>query len=331
MSLSDRVYGCLAGLALGDCLGMPTEFLTQEQIQHEYGWVDHLVQAPVNHPHKILRRGQITDDTGQALAVAHAYHPDGQLFAGDVARELLSWADNTGEYLPLILGPSTRQALDQLRSGGDPYQTGRKGTTNGASYRAVIVGLVNHDRPDKLVDQVVEACLPTHGTCVAISGGVAVAGAIAAALSEEASLEDIFLAAKRGAVNGRRHGEWAWGTPLEGRIDMALQIASQTRDPKTVLADLYDFVGVDMLVAESVATAFGLVSLAKGDPMKAVIYGANIGGDTDTIAAIAGAVCGAWQGSAAIDQKMLAEIEEVNQIDLKAEAVRLVGIINQQE
>ncbi len=331
MNLFDRVYGCLAGLALGDCLGMPTEFLTPEQIKQEFGWVDHPVQAPSYHPHSDLRRGQITDDTGQALAIAHAYRPDGQLVAEDVARELLLWADNVGEYLPLILGPSTRQALDQLRSGGDPRQTGKKGATNGASYRAVIVGLVNSNRPGRLIEQVVEACLPTHGTCVAISGGAAVAGAIAKAFSEGTSLVEIFQAAKQGAEEGRSYGEWVWGTPLEGRIDLALQIVSQTQQPETVLADLYRFVGVDMLVAESVATAFGVVALAKGDPMQAILYGANIGGDTDTIAAIAGAICGAWKGIAAIDQKMLAEVEEVNHLNLEAEAARLVCIINHKE
>ncbi|MBI4731649.1 MAG: ADP-ribosylglycohydrolase family protein [Chloroflexi bacterium] len=310
---------------------MPTEFLTPEQIKQEYGWVDRPVLAPEGHPHRALLPGQMTDDTGQALAIAHAYLPNGQLTAAAVARELLEWADSTGEILPLVLGPSTRHALEQLRSGGDPRQTGRKGATNGASYRAVIVGLVNFNRLDRLIEQVVEACLPTHGTCVAISGGAAVAAAISKALIEDSTLEGIFLGAKQGAATGRKHGEWMWGTPLEGRIDLALQIVSQAPQPETALADLYRYVGVDLLVAESVATAFGLVALAKGDPMQAIFYGANIGGDTDTIAAISGAICGAWQGIAAIDQQMLAEVEKVNHLDLKAEAAHLVNIIKSQE
>ena len=36
MSLKDRIYGCLAGLALGDALGMPTEMLTPEEIKAEF-------------------------------------------------------------------------------------------------------------------------------------------------------------------------------------------------------------------------------------------------------------------------------------------------------
>jgi ADP-ribosylglycohydrolase len=86
------------------------------------------------------------------------------------------------------------------------------------------------------------------------------------------------------------------------------------------MASLYSYVGTDMLVAESVATAFGLVYLADGDPMKAMTYGANIGGDTDTIAAIAGAICGAFQGINTVDAGLLAQVDSVNALNLAEEA-----------
>ncbi|MCD4672839.1 MAG: ADP-ribosylglycohydrolase family protein [Anaerolineaceae bacterium] len=94
---------------------------------------------------------------------------------------------------------------------------------------------------------------------------------------------------------------------------------------------LYDYIGVDMLVAESVATAFGIVRLAGGDPMKACTLGANIGGDSDTIAAIAGAICGAWKGIGHIDTHLLDVVLEVNKLDLALEAQRLVGIVGKNE
>lgn len=327
MKLLEKVHGCLAGLALGDSLGMPTEFLNQEQIKQEFGWIESLQQAPDWHPHRKLKAGQVTDDTGQALAIAHAYTSGGDLTAEAVAHELMAWAETAGDYLPLIIGPSTRHALDLLSQGEKPENTGKLGKTNGASYRAVIAGLVNYERPEKIVSDVVQACLPTHGTTVAISGGAAVAMAVAQAMTDDTSLDSIFLAATQGAVEGRRYGEWAWGTPLEGRIDLALRIAGDSGSVETALVNLARYVGVDMLVAESVATAFGLVALAGGDVMKAIVYGANIGGDTDTIAAIAGAICGARQGIAAVDGNLLRDVEKVNGLDLKADAERLVNII----
>jgi len=327
MRRRDRIHGCLAGLALGDALGMPTELLTPEQIAAEFGWVDRPVQAPAWHPHKDLIAGRVTDDTGQALAVAHAYTADGDLTAAAVAQGLLDWAAQGGEALSLVVGPSTRRALGRLKAGEDPRQTGRDGATNGAAYRAVPVGLVNFGRPDRLEKQVVEVCLPTHGTGVAISGALAVARAVAAALQPSADLEGILAAARQGAAQGRRHGIWVWATPLEGRIDLAVRLAAENPEPKKALQALYDYVGVDMLVAESVAAAFGVVALAGGDPMRAVACGANIGGDTDTIAALAGAVCGAWRGIEAIDRSMLAQVEAASGLDLAAEAAWLESLI----
>ncbi len=326
MSLFERMYGCLAGLALGDCLGMPTEFMNPAQIAEEFGWVERPVRAPAWHPHHELEPAQVTDDTGQALAIARAYREDGTLGAADVARELLAWADGAGNILPVIAGPSTQRALQRLRAGDDPRQTGKQGTTNGASYRAVIVGLATCHRPEALLGQVVEACLPTHGTGPAISGAAAVAFAVATAARDGATLADVFAAAQEGAVRGRELGAWAWTTPLEKRIALALRLAAEDPKPAVALGRLYDYVGVDMLVAESVASAFGIVALAQGDPMRAIEYGANIGGDTDTIAALAGAICGAWKGIAAIDAGMLAQVEAVNRLDLAATARRVERI-----
>jgi ADP-ribosylglycohydrolase len=323
----DRIHGCLAGLALGDALGMPTEMLTPEQITSEFGWVDHLVLAPTWHPHKVFASGRVTDDTGQALAIAHSFSPEGLLSANAVSDGLLAWADAVGEDLPIIAGPSTRRALERLRVGEDPHHTGREGTTNGAAYRAIPIGLVNFDHQELCQEQVVEACLPTHGTSQAISGAMAIALAVAKALEEGSTLEMIQQAGRQGAVVGRNQGVWTWGTQLEKRIDLALRLIKENPKPGSALKALYDFVGVDILVAESVATAFGIVDLAQGDPMKAIIYGANIGGDTDTIAALAGAICGAWRGIEAFDRHMLAQVEEINHLDLTAEAIHLETII----
>jgi len=323
----DRIFGCLAGIAIGDGLGAPTEFLTPEQIRKEYGWVANLVRSPDWHPHHILEPGEVTDDTGQVLAVAHAYSEDGKLDAENVARQLILWADSNSAKLPVVLGPSTRQALDLLRKGESPRKTGKNGATNGAAYRALVVGLVNYDRQDQLIPQVVEACLPTHGTTVAISGAAAAGFAVAAAMKDGATPGGMIEAACLGAEAGSRQGEWRWSTPLDQRIRLASRIVSESKDYPEALAAIFNFVGVDMLVAESVAAAMGLVQLANGDPMLAVQYGANIGGDTDTIAAIAGGICGAYSGIASIDRILLARIEKINHLDLAAEAARLDNII----
>lgn len=321
-----KAHGCLAGLALGDALGMPTEFMTPEQIAAEYGRVEGLVASPTWHPHTALPAGSITDDTGQALALAQVYLRDGRMTAAAAGRALLEWADANQEHLDLILGPSTRQALEELRSGADPRHSGRAGKTNGGAMRIAPVGIVRTGDLDAAVADAVEACLPTHGTTLAISGAAAVACAVAEAMRETSSLADVLDAGMEGAVRGREHGAWVWTPPLEMRIRLAVRQVRAAENEAQALRALYDTVGVDMLVTETIPTSFGLVVLAEGDPMLAACYAANLGGDTDTIGAIAGAVCGAWQGVGAIDQAMLDEIERVNGLDLETIARDLAAV-----
>ena len=85
-NLEKKSYGCLAGLALGDALGMPTEFMTPEQIAAEYGSVEGFVASPTWHPHCTLPPASITDDTGQALALAKVYQRDGEMTAKAAGR-----------------------------------------------------------------------------------------------------------------------------------------------------------------------------------------------------------------------------------------------------
>lgn len=305
---------------------MPTEFLTPEQIAAEYDQVEGLVAPPDWHPHITLRRGRVTDDTEQALALAEVYLHDGQMRAEAVAQAMLDWAAAQSEHLALYLGPSTQRALEALRAGESPRQSGRQGKTNGAAMRVAPVGIVNAGNLEGTLQDTVEACLPTHGTTLAISGAAAVACAVAEAMRHDATLEAMLEAAAEGAIRGRQHGACVWTPPLERRVALAVRLVREAESEAEALQALYDYVGVDMLVIESIPTAFGLVALAEGDPMRAVRYAANIGGDTDTIGAIAGAICGALRGIGAVDQALLAEVEQANGLDLETVARGLVAV-----
>lgn len=319
-----RAWGCLAGLALGDALGMPSEFLTPDEIAAAYGRIEGLVRAPAGHPHAGLPLGRVTDDTEQALALAGVYLRQGRLDAEAVAQALLDWEDHQ-ENASLYIGPSTRQALEALRAGASPRESGRGGKTNGAAMRIAPVGIVHAGDRESTLRDTVEACLPTHGTTLAISGAAAVACAVSEAMVEGATVQSVLAAAQVGARRGRQHGAWTWTPPLEERIDLAVRLVNDAQDEERALHALYAWVGVDLAVAESVPAAFGLVALAQGDPMQAVRHAANLGGDTDTIGAMAGAVCGALRGIGAVDRELLAVVERTNHLDLAGVARGLLA------
>src|SRR3989344_4334904 len=66
----DRYRGALLGLAIGDALGMPVEFLHSEEIKRRYGRVTRFETPFVDHPNTDLEAGQYTDDTQIFLLLA---------------------------------------------------------------------------------------------------------------------------------------------------------------------------------------------------------------------------------------------------------------------
>jgi len=317
------------GLASGDAMGMPTEFLTPEQITEYYGEVNSFVQPHPKQIHAGMPAGRVTDDTGQALALANAaVAAGGRLTAAAAAEALLDWADLLGPEYMHVAGPSTRRALALLKRGFSLDQAGWEGKTNGAAMRAPIAGLLHPGNLDAAVQTAYDASLPTHGTNVAIAGSCAVACAVAQALVPNSSLDSIMLAAMDGAARGANRGRTVWGSSLKKRIQLARRLVEQAENEKAAMQALYDYVGVDLLVSESVATAFGVVQLAQGDPIKAILVSANLGGDTDTIGAISGAVCGTLKGARVFPPDWIETLERVNHLGLVLTSEKLSEIIS---
>ena len=80
---------------------------------------------------------------------------------------------------------------------------------------------------------------------------------------------------------------------------------------------------------ESVAMAIALVELADTSPTECAILAANLGGDTDTIGAMATAICGAMHGVGAFPQNWIATITLANKVDIPFYANQLFDIRNQ--
>lgn len=323
------ILGSLLGLIAGDVMGMPVEFLDSGQIQDQFGWLDRFETPRDGHFHYGMRAGQVTDDSGQALAIANAaITHGGALTVANVSKALLAWAESLGPNLDQVVGPSTKRALKLLQDGLAPEVSGREGKTNGAAMRAPVAGLLHPENLLASLDCAYIVSLPTHGTSVALAGAGAVACAVSMALSPRATLEDLLQAGQEGARLGAQMGKRVWGTPLSSRIELACKLVRQAENEQVALDAICNYVGVDLLVAESVAAAFGIVLLAEGDPVRAIVLAANLGGDTDTIGSIAGAVCGAWLGAGAFPGDWLGFLETTNHLALDVTAAKLTKIID---
>lgn len=319
-----KILGSLVGVALGDSLGMPTELMTQEAIGQTYGVVRELrAPDPTHYHHGHLTRAQITDDTEQTLALLDAFFHHKTLNAEVAAEALITWANDKDVFNTTYLGPSSKKALQQLMAGEDPRTTGSYGTTIGGAMRMLPVALVCLGDEEQAIKTAVEVSLPTHGTNQAIAGATAMAAALVESFREGASRGSIIDAACRGAQRGLSYGYPYPGASISKRIRLAVDLSVNAPTLRVALKDLYEIIGVDMVPREIVPVVMGLLARPE-EPMELLIGAANIGGDTDTIAAMLGSLLGAFHGVSAFPEEMWREIERVNGIDLEEYTARLM-------
>ena len=179
VSLHDRYVGTLLGLACGDALGGPVEFVKRDEIEARFpngvsefiggGWLR-------------LAPGEVTDDTQQALILAESLTTSG-LDLDRFAAGLIAWFRGN----PKDVGNTTRIALEALAAGTAPLEAGamalatrgeRSAAANGAVMRCAPVALRFRRDPSRLVRDSLDSARVTHAEARASWGTVAVNQAI---------------------------------------------------------------------------------------------------------------------------------------------------------
>lgn len=321
--LYERALGALTGLAIGDALGMPSQTLTPQNIQKHYGKISSFIAPFSDHPvsHGLIA-GQVTDDTEQALILAaRLIEGGGYIDEKKLAEDLMAWeADVKARGMRDLLGPSTKLALEAILTGQPLSETGKTGTTNGAAMRITPIGIATPIDPlDQFVDKVEMACRMTHNTGEAIASAAAVAAVISCGINGQdfaSATKMALLAAGIGQKRGYSVGE----PNMAKLINASLSLA----EGKPSITDIANRIGTSVASHESVAAAFAIVRLADSDPWQAALMAANIGDDTDTIGAIAGAMAGACSGITAIPKDAIATINKANNLALETVACHLL-------
>ena len=334
-----RAHGALAGLALGDALGMPTQAMSPAQIRAVYGRIAGLVDADASQPYAPgMPAGSVTDDTEQALLVASllvrgrgSSSGHAALDAGEFAHALLAWEDSMIARGSLdLLGPSTKAALERVRAGEDPLSVGGAGTTNGAAMRVTPVGIaVSTADPQAFAESVWSSCQVTHATRQGFQSAALVAAAVSlgidAASSSASDVRALLWEAVTYVDSLPERGAWAPDPDVVAATRRALELASTPPSPSPEL--LAEQIGSSVASAQAIPMAFAL--LARDPSPRALLDAANLGGDTDTIGAIAGAILGAAAGVGVFDGSALAQVEEVSRLGLPSVAGELLELRDQ--
>jgi ADP-ribosylglycohydrolase len=324
----DRALGALAGVAIGDAMGMPTQTLTRERIAETYGAICDFTDAAASHPVSAgLKAATITDDTEQSLLLArHLIARKGHVDQEAWARELVAWERDThARGVNDLLGPSTKRAIEALLRGVPVSETGQSGTTNGAAMRIIPVGIATPPEPlSKLVDAVADSCRLTHNTADAIAAAAAVAAMVSRGI-DGARFEEGLAFALAAAKEGELRGAPATSSSMADHIEAALARA-EGRTGQAAAIEIASIVGTSVASWQSVPMAFAVARLAGGDPWKAALMSAVIGDDTDTIGAISCGMAGACSGLAMMPQDKWQRVRDANGLDLDPIAKGLLAI-----
>jgi ADP-ribosylglycohydrolase len=291
---------------------MPTQLLSRPQIRERWGeLLTGFESAPPGHPIAAgMPAGTVTDDTEQAVLLGRLLvSGHGIIDPNEFASALVTWERDMAERgSEDLLGPSTKRAVAAVLAGIPPDEAGSAGDTNGAAMRIAPVGIaVAPDDVPALVDQVVMASRVTHNTGIALAGAAAVAAAVSAGVAG-AGVAPATALAVGAARSAAGRGHWVAGADVAARIEWAAGLVAG-HDETEAAGLIYTLIGTSLATQESVPAAFAVLAAIPDDPWRACLLAASLGGDCDTIAAMAGAIAGACHGLEAFPPQAIAVID----------------------
>lgn len=302
--------GALLGLAVGDALGQPAQFLTPSEIRRRLGarGITDFVGSDY-HP-----AGSVSDETHTAIATSLALVEAGQLGVDAVglatAAKLVQWSREAD----MDRGPdaTVMRGIHRLAEGIPWRGSGDPGSRSaGALIRSVPVGLAFAGGGELLAEMAQAVCFPTHAHPVAVASSVA--GALLVALALEQRPTRSWLPALEKALTGL-------APEVMGRLETAIRDCRHK--PALVLAALGEGWSADEVLARSLyATRHH-----PEDFEPAVLLAANASGDTAATAAMTGALMGAWLGPNAIPKRWRERVERASALrDLAGPIARMAA------
>ena len=272
----------LTGLAVGDALGMPfeTDHFSSKRLA---AW-DGSFQASTYHK---LQPGQWTDDTQMATVLAKSLL-DNQTYApADTARRYQALFDS-GKLRGA--GSAVKASMSRLIARMPWIMSGVPSEGNGGAMRVAPLGLYFHNNVEAVdIFARMDAAI-THNQIEALVGAQAVAMAVATLVQGRADQHNLT----------HRVVDWLKPSRVKERLQEVCTKLNRGYDrPDQVLKDLIEM-GTGAHVVETVPAAF-LAFCGTGTFKDAVVTAIQAGGDTDTVAAITGALAGSFYGTKQVD------------------------------
>ncbi|HET7929738.1 MAG TPA: ADP-ribosylglycohydrolase family protein [Actinomycetota bacterium] len=301
----------IIGARVGDAMGAPTEGLSAEEIGERFGWVDEFT-------------GEGSDDSLMAALLAGALLESGGHAGAD------EWAAQWIRRRDLMMSrrdrffPSVLHVAEKLAYGMPPRSVAA-GTMASSSSAMCIwpVGLVNAGDPRAAALQAYALAALIHVGEVDFcqDAAAAVAAAVAVGVRPGTGMRE--ACAEALAVLHPVSGE-SMRDLISAALALAGEVAGYEEFRTRYLARFRQPIPCDS--RETVPAAFALATLAGGDLRRGVELAANFGRDTDTIASMTGALCGAIGGPEAVPEEWITALGPSSVADAEQLAGRLADL-----
>ncbi len=304
----DHLAGSILGQALADALGFVVEAQPPEVARvYVDGWLRAGRAGEWAHPQ--FPFGQYSDDTQFARELLRSFHASG---GWDPAAFAAMLAELFRERRDVGAGRGTRSAALRLLMGVPWRESGTPApyAGNGAAMRASPLGLLLPDR-EKMCRAAREQASITHLDPRCAAGAAAVAGAVAIAGARGSIDNSVFLEGVAGCAEAdepsvgaaiRDLAEWVSLSPA----DAARHVHESGLDP----AHMDRWQGISAFVTPSVLWSLYAFLRSPDDYWETICTAIGVGGDTDTMAAIAGAISGARLGVDALPSHLVTRLND---------------------
>jgi ADP-ribosyl-[dinitrogen reductase] hydrolase len=283
MNSGTPILGSLLGTTVGDALGLPYERISRDRVR-AFGKVRHRL---------VLGHGMFSDDTEHTLMLAaalKAHSHDVAAFQRAFAWKLRWWLLG----LPAGVGISTAKAILRLWIGFPPHKSGVYSAGNGAAMRSAVLGVFFADDEAKRREFALAACRITHTDPRAEESALLVAEAAALAANRIPTVE--VLNRLRCLVTT---------DIMKEQFEILEQTLNENSHITEFAARIGCGYGVSGFAPHTVAVALYAWLRHRGDFQTAVRTVIECGGDTDTVAAITGGICGAEVGEKGIPNEWI--------------------------
>jgi len=287
-ALRSKFLGSLVGTGVGDALGAGLEGRR---------WVD---QEQVDALAKRQATLTYTDDTHMMIGIAESLVECGGFDGEHMSRRFM---ENYRREPWRGYGPGPPRVF-RLIEGGEAWDVaaerlyGGGSFGNGAAMRIAPIGVFWYDDPVKLKEMAYASSRITHAHELGMEGGALQAYAVALATAADPSDE-----LRRGDFVARLH-DFVEYDVFKRKVQAIADLEGED-DRSRVVAEL----GHGIEAFESVPAAIYSFLRYPGSFEEAVTYAISLGGDTDTIGAMTGAISGAYLGIEAIPRKWRDRLE----------------------